>query len=399
MSSRPASPSVRTARQQPFTFTFTRGWGAVASAALLLVGCATATPASRPSVGLLLRGPPEAVSSARAALPAADLPVLLQPLELPGSAAAAPAAPPVLEETLAAARKGYVDADFSRCLAALEAEALVPDALARGARTLAARVLLWRAACHAGAGRTPLAQRSARELAVLGLELPPDVGSVTPDVEALLVRELKEVAKLRTYPLRVSSDAPSAELTLDGRSNACSTPCTLEAPEGQHMLRVEADGTEPVVKKVRFGPEERALHVPVAPASPALAGAQWSARYGRGAEVDSAASLKLLATALRAPRLVLVSLEPERSQTRLRGVVAVEGAVAARAERPAEPDLPPAALEGLLRDLLVKGQVVEPSPALWQRPAFWVALGGVAALAAGTTALVVTRRVRTGVTF
>ncbi len=343
----------------------------------------------------MLRGPPTALATARSALPGDDFPVQLQLLELPANAPP-PRAPLLLEETLAAARKGYVNADFSACLAALEGESLVADALAFGQRGTAARVLLWRAACHAGAGRGEVARRSARELAVLGLELPPDVGSVTPDVESLLARAVREVAALPTYPLRVTADAPSADLMLDGRPNACSAPCTLEAAEGQHVLRMEADGVEPVVKRVRFGPKESAVHVASTAASPALAAAQWSARYARSVEVDSAPSLKLLATALRSPRLVLVNVEPEREQTRLRGVVAVDGEVAARGER-----VSPSAvqLEGLLRDLLVEGKVVERPPALWQRPAFWIALGGVAAIAAGTTALVATRRVRTGVSF
>jgi hypothetical protein len=98
--------------------------------------------------------------------------------------------------------------------------------------------------------------------------------------------------------------------------------------------------------------------------------------------------VRLLARAVRARRIVLLSTEGAGATTRLGGVLAVDGAIAARAERAAaSPDDPARDVAPLLRDLLVSGRLLEPAAPLAKRPTFWIALGAAAALAAGATAL------------
>ncbi|HJL50786.1 MAG TPA: hypothetical protein RMG45_33290, partial [Polyangiaceae bacterium LLY-WYZ-15_(1-7)] len=43
------------------------------------------------------------------------------------------------------------------------------------------------------------------------------------------------------------------------------------------------------------------------------------------------------------------------------------------------------ATEALLRELLVRGEVLAPEPPLWRRPGFWVGILAAAAVAAGVT--------------
>jgi hypothetical protein len=100
--------------------------------------------------------------------------------------------------------------------------------------------------------------------------------------------------------------------------------------------------------------------------------------------------MRLLSTSLRAPRLVVLAVDPALPN-RMRGALAIDGVLTVRAEREVD-------AEGLMRDLLVRGQVVEEAPPLYKRWPFWVAVGA-AALAAGVTAGVVvgTRETRTSV--
>jgi hypothetical protein len=97
--------------------------------------------------------------------------------------------------------------------------------------------------------------------------------------------------------------------------------------------------------------------------------------------------VRLLARAVRARRLVLLTSERWSRGNHLSGVLAVDGRVAARAERRQEGPASDAAVE-LVRDLLVQARLLEPAPGLLERPFFWVAVAGAVAVAAGVTALV-----------
>lgn len=91
--------------------------------------------------------------------------------------------------------------------------------------------------------------------------------------------------------------------------------------------------------------------------------------------------MRLLSTSLRAPRLLVVSTDPAAPKT-LRGALAVDGVLRVRAEREGD-------AEGLVRDLLVRGQVMEEAPPIYKRWPFWVAVGAAAVAAGVTTAVVV----------
>ncbi len=385
----PSSWTLRPTRRRdagPTPARWARPFALALLAPVLAPGLAAAS-----QITIVTRG--DAAGALRDALGAATLPVELRFAELPN---AVPAEPPLadVDQRLAAAREAYVRAEFHRCLSLLEPEALVTDALGRGQRVTAARVLLWRVACHVGVGRNDAAARAAREMGALSLEMPEDAGAVTPEVESVVAQAIRDAGSASRVPLRIDAPVPAA-VSLDGRRDVCSTPCTLEVTEGVHVVRIDSDGYEPDVRLVRLERPEATLTFRATPAPPALAAAQWAARYARSSEVDSAASMRLLSTALRAPRLLLVTADRESQEIRVRGVLAVDGEVAARSERvgPSED-----AAEGLVRDLLVRGKIVEPPPPLYRRAGFWVALGVAAAAAAGTAAIA-NRRVVTGVEF
>src|SRR5205823_2108797 len=113
----------------------------------------------------------------------------------------------------------------------------------------ASRVLLWRVACHAGQGDTTEAQLAAKRFAVLGLEVPPDVGSVSPQVETLLSRALQDAAAAPRVATKVLGDVSPATIAVDGRPAACAAPCSIALVAGSHLFRLDADGVDPAVQE------------------------------------------------------------------------------------------------------------------------------------------------------
>jgi hypothetical protein len=224
--------------------------------------------------------------------------------------------------------------------------------------------------------------------------LPPEVGRV-------MVRGAEAgTARARTT-LRITSDFGPARVSLDGRSALCTAPCALEARQGQHVIRIDAEGRQPAVQVITARGPELEVAFTTLPATPELAASQWTAHYASSsAALDSAGSVRLLSSALRAPRLVLLTAEPEQEGYRLRGTFALEGKVAARTERRTEPKALQGTLEGVLRDLLIQGHVMEPAPALYQRRDFWIVVGVTAVVAGASTAALLRRQpVRTEVGF
>jgi hypothetical protein len=315
------------------------------------------------------------------------LPVELRLSPLPN--VPAPASDPGLAARLSEARSRYIAADFEGCLARLADDAQLAEVLGRGEVTLAARTLLWRTACEAARGAAGEADRAAQQFARMGFELPPDAGAVTPDVERLLTDALAAAQRAPRVPLRVESTREVAEVSIDGRSQGCVTPCTLEVAPGEHVVALSADGLTPLVTRttVRRGGPVLALSPELA--SPELARRQWSARQAARRELDDAASLRLLARAVPAQKLVLIHAEPVQGErVELRGAYAVDGQVAARAgSRPVSlHDLDEEGLS-LVEELLVRGNTLEPARPVWKNPWLWVAVGLGAAAAATATAL------------
>nr|WP_254380255.1 PEGA domain-containing protein [Corallococcus exiguus] len=280
------------------------------------------------------------------------------------------------ERHLQEARRHYINAEFADCLQQVGDEGVLPRTLSQGHREAAARWLLWRVACQVGLRREETALQVASELGVLGLELPADIGVLPPEVGRVLVTGAEQGAARGRTTLRITSDSSPARISLDGRPGVCMAPCSMDVLEGRHVVRVDAEGRQFAVQVVSARGPELAVAFTTHPATPELAAGQWAAHYGASsANLDSAGSLSLLSTALRAPRLVLLTAEAEREGYRLRGALALQGRAAARTERQGEEQALHGMTEGVLRDLLVQGQVVEPAPALYQRRDFWIAVG------------------------
>jgi hypothetical protein len=367
---------------------------------------ARADPASTlPAVTILVLGAPEARSAAQALIQErrTGLPVALRLAEPPTSTVEPGGDRELLEleRRLQEARRHYIDAEFGDCLQSLGDESVLPHMLGEGHRQLVARLLLWQVACQVGMGRGEAALQVASELGVLGLELPADIGVLPPEVGRVLVKGAEAGAARARTTLRVTSDFGPAQVSLDGRFGLCMAPCSLEALEGQHVIRVDAEGRQSAVQVVAARGPELAVAFTTLPASPELAARQWTTHYAASsADLDSAGSVRLLSSALRAPRLVLLTAEAEQGGYRLRGALALEGRAAARTERHAEQKALHETVEGVLRDLLIQGRVVEPAPALYQRRDFWIAVGAAAVVAGATTAALLRRQpVRTEVGF
>lgn len=289
-----------------------------------------------------------------------------------------------VERGLAAARQSYVDGGFDRCLESVGASGLVDRLLGERQRTLAARVLFWRIACQVGQGQPERARQDARAFATYGLGIPPDAGGTTPEVEAVLADGITEVGRASRATLWVDASVPGAA-SFDGREAACRVPCAVDLPPGDHVVRVTADGAVPEVQNVRLGSGGARIRLELSRAGADLAGRQWAASYGARGELDSRASLRLLAHALGAPRLVLMATESQRSRVRIRGTLALRGDIAAQAERKAGVADLAGTSSDLLVDLLERGRVV--ARPIWTSTLFWFAVGATATVAAGVTAL------------
>ncbi|MDX2010487.1 MAG: PEGA domain-containing protein [Myxococcaceae bacterium] len=342
---------------------------------MLSLFVALALTADTPSVAVVSPGAPALTVRA---LETTGLPVVLTSPTLPP---VGPSLAPAPDTVVASARAAWVQADFQRCLLALADDGLVSRALEQRELTLAARTLVWRVACRLGARQETSARRDAEWLAALRLPLPPDVGAMTPEVETVLTAAARAIDGEPLVPLLVESPVAGAAVAFDGRPGACIVPCRMDLRRGVHVVEVSAEGYSPrtAVVSVAAPAVETSLALEVA--EPALAIAQWAARRAAGDEVDSGRSARLLATALRAPRLLVLTTGDGGL---VRGALAIDGVVQARGERE---DVP-----SLVKDLLVRGKVFEPSVPLWKRWPFWVAVGAAVVATGVTTGVILANR-------
>lgn len=329
-----------------------------------------ADPARRASIEAALRGDPGA-------------PLDLRFVDLPSSARVS-SPPGDVEQALATTRKRYIDADVRRCLEGLAEDAILLDLFRDERRATVERVLFWRVACHVMASESEDAARDAHLFASLGLEVPNNAGAVSPEVEAVIGRALKEVAAAPVASLRVTTPTPGASVSIDGRAPACVTPCVVELRPGVHFVGVKGDGITPEVRRIT-APLDAEVALTPTPAPPDLAARQWATRYAGTPLVDSSASVSLLAKSARARQLALLVLDDAESPPRLRGALAVDGVVRARAERPLRgpADTGPEA-RALLRELVIEGKVIE-SRSIVKNPLFWVSLAVVTGGAVAVT--------------
>ncbi len=355
------------------------------------LGCAarTATTPTGPPVTIVVHAAPELSAQLEQDLHAAQVPVDLRFAQLPQP-------PPVsrprlgFEERLATARTRYIEADFEGCEQALRGESLETALLGDTRRNTVGRLLLWRIACDVGAAETSRARRTADRFAAYDLEIPRDVEAVTPEVEALLGEAMTAASEGPRASLHLASDPTGATVAIDGRPAACNTPCDLDLVPGDHVVRLYAAGSQPVVQRLKVSPEGERRTLSLPPAAPVEVARQWAIRYATSPAIDSADSVRLLSRAVRAQRLILITAEGDEA-LRLRGVLSLDERISARSERDTTRAKIPQVAPALLEDLLVQGQVVAPPKPLVRRWGFWLALGLSAAGAATITAIALDR--------
>nr|HEX4313545.1 PEGA domain-containing protein [Kofleriaceae bacterium] len=345
---------------------------ALAAAVACAPGCA-ATPRHAIPIAVVVDGDRAAVG----ALPRVG------GLELHEVALPEPPAQPAdtAAPALVRARGAYQSGDLDACrreLAAVD----VAAALARGDRDTAATALALDAGC-AWANRAPAdARADAARLASLGLALP--AGLVPPDVEAVIGDAITGAGSAARVPLAIAG-AAGARASVDGNPPACAVPCTLALAPGEHVVAVDTDGFVPAAQTVRL-PDIAAVQLAQQPAPAALAAQQWRARVARGQPAADATGATLLARFASAPRVVYL-----HGDARVAGELVVDGKLVASIDRE-RGDTADA-----VRELAYDGGVLH-RPAVWQRPWFWIAVAGVAVVAAGTiVAVTYTPSIRTSV--
>ena len=133
---------------------------------------------------------------------------------------------------------------------------------------------------------------------------------------------------------------------------------------------------------VRAEKPKALVHLELTAASPTLAAQQWTQRYAQSSEAEGSRSVKLLATALRSTRLVLLTVE-EGPAPRTKALLALGGLVAARAEREGALD---ALLLGETADVTERNDGPPAGLGKRKRAGLWVgAVGAIAVAAAGGT--------------
>lgn len=331
----------------------------------------------------------------RALVPGFSPAIALRRAELAPAALSSTRASSAAIAAIARAAPLFASAEFARCSHAFDGVS-IEEVLVEERRDLAARALLWSVACALADERPGDAQRFAAQIAALELEVPSVV--TRPDVESLVADALARAAARPRVSVTINAN-DGALVAIDGRPGACRAPCRVDLISGAHMIVARADRFEPRAQPVNVVDRPITVAVSLSPASASRASAQWSARGREGAPLDSATSMALLAIAASAPRVALVRAEREARFTRLHAALVVDGAVASRAElRPlgAATDADGAAL---LRELLVRGRVLEPARPVYASPWFWIGIGAAAAAGVGLTTWVFTRPIETTIVF
>lgn len=355
--------------------------GIVVLASALLAACAASGPRG-PTVALVIDDATGDEQALREALDETQphLPVVLETRETP-------AAPPPLALAavdFARVRSAYDDGDLEGCLAALPGEEGIAAALERGDRDEASRALYWRMACLRALGRLDEALAVAREHAARDLPIPPDVGAANATAETMLRDAHRDASATPPALLDVASEPPGASIAIDGAPTGMLTPARLETREGPHLVTL-GGGTFAPRSMAVVTTSERATETstPLPELEPEPAARALHGALALGAALDADTSLAMLATSLRARSLVLVSREHDRVRASLYGTGDEDGARRiVRAERVGEHTTD---LEGLLRDVLVRGRLMAPPPAFYELPEVWIAVGVAVALAVGVT--------------
>ncbi len=358
--------------------------------------CAARAPQSPVSVAVLVAGDEALDARWPRALSAGLAPeISLRRAELAAPRPAEARATATAMAAVAQAAPLFASADFARCSHVFDGVS-VDDVLAEGRRDIAARALLWSVACSLADERVDDARRFAERIASLELEVPSVV--TRPDVESLVSAALARASSRPRVSLSIRS-AAGAAVSIDGRPPECRAPCRVDLISGAHVIVARADRFEPRAQSVTLVDRAVSLELALSPASATRASAQWREREQQGAPSDAAESMALLAIAASAPRLALVRPEREGRSTRLSAALTVDGAVASRAELRVNGAVSDRHGVDLLRELLVRGRVIEPARPVYLSPWFWAGIGAAAVAGVGVTAWVFTRPIQTTIVF
>src|SRR5262249_61838004 len=123
-----------------------------------------------------------------------------------------------------------------------------------------------------------------------------------PAVTVRDARRLPRSIRFDVEPGGAFRVAARAVVALDGRAAVCTAPCTVDVHPGDHVVRVEADGFAPEIRRARAAAPSTELAVHLGPAPPDVAAAQWTSRYADSPAIDSAGSGGVLPGAARSRR-------------------------------------------------------------------------------------------------
>ncbi len=295
----------------------------------------------------------------------------------------APATEPP-QEALGHIERLYAEADFLRCLTAVQGEELGLDILLEHEdRGSAAQVAVYSAACAHGAGDGELARARLRRALIAGLEVSDLLAETTPEFQLLAEQVEREVGVAGRVTLTLTTNPTGARIWMDGVEATCAEPgCTLEVRRGEHVFVARRIGYLPRTERMRIEDDvERELSLDPAPAEVQLE--QLGEELATGAAPDRTDLARAAADGFGSRVVVLLWTEEElvraalydRSLERFVSRASCDGSTTALRT----------ALHALVQEW--RGET-EPTP-LARRPAFWIVTLGVATVVGVATGLIV----------
>lgn len=350
---------------------------------------AAATACSGPSakkmpVTLAMYGDPQLGRSIRDALGRTDR-FVAELVELPQPKLPA-FDPGPIELVLARARSLYLDGHYAPCKETLAPPALVTSSLEAGRRDLAARVLLWRVTCLEHTDDPLGAAREAEAFAVFELVTPDEIGAVSREAQTLLETTKINVQARPRVELAITARVRNAAVVIDG-ARRCPLPCRLEVAAGDHLLKLESLGTNTEARLHHIARGSN-VELPVTAADPAIAGDQWSRRFGSGTadDVSSVGSALLLRQAIAGKRLAVLTFTTGPSGALFGRLVDGQETLATVRRNLGDERRAGRVATELLDQLLVDAKLLPPPrPPIVRRWWFWTAVAGVATAATLTT--------------
>ena len=292
--------------------------------------------------------------------------------------------PPTPTEALALVERLYAEADFLRCLTAVQNEELGLDLLlARPDRESAARSAIYSAACAHGAGDVELARNHLRRALVAGLEVSDTLAETTPELQLIAEEVESEVSNAGRVRLTLTPHPNGARIWLDGVPAECAdVGCALEVRRGEHLVVARRIGYLPRVGRMSIERDgERELTLDPAPADVQLE--QLREELASEAAPDRIELAHAAADAYGSRVVIMIWTEEELVRAALYDH-GLERFVA-RASCDGSTTAVRAALHSLVHEW--RGET-EPIP-LARRPVFWLVTLGVATAVGVATGLIV----------